>query len=322
MAADWTLTAGDTEPLLYDQLEYSNSEPANLEGATVKFILRSPTATEPVKLMGEVVVVNAAEGKLYYAPSKADTVNIGNYMANWHVTFAGGEEQTFPTVGYLWLQIQPALTTKGTAQIIGLPEVIDRCQIPPGDRVQDDKLLEWIAGAQILIENETGPILGQKFDEFYEGGHSTIALRNVPSYGYGTSPIFMVIAVSEYRGPIEYNLALVPTPTQGSVYSTMAHGELGTIVRRTSGGGTYPFWSDPSHPAQSVHVVYYVGQETVPANVQMAVVETLRWWWNTTQPSGRGFMTAADAETALPMVALPPHALRMLAPTKRPPVVA
>jgi hypothetical protein len=320
--ADWILVAGDSEPYLEEQFTYSNGEAVDIEGATIRFIVRSPTATEPVKLTGEIVITNAKEGKLYYAPTVADTTDIGNYMANWHVTFPGGEEQTFPTEGYLWLQIQPNLTANGAAQITGLPEVLDRLQIPSNDRAQDDKLLEWIAGVQILIENETGPILGQKYDEWYEGGHSTIALRNVPSYGYGTTPIFMVMAVSEYRGPIEYNLSLVATPTAGSVYSAMAHGELGTIVRRTSGGGTYPFWSDPSHPAQSVHVVYYVGQEKVPANVQMAVIETIKWWWLTSQPAGRGFMTAADAETALPMVALPPHALKMLAPTKRPPVCA
>jgi hypothetical protein len=103
----------------------------------------------------------------------------------------------------------------------------------------------------------------------------------------------------------------------------MGHGELGTIVRRTSGGGTCAFWDDPSHPEQSVHVVYYVGQEEVPENVNMAALETIRWWFTTTQQVGRGRQAAADAEVeGRPLVALPYHAEALLEPTRRAPVVA
>jgi hypothetical protein len=321
--ADWTTVAGDTEPLLAETLEYTDGEPVNLEGATVKLIVRSATATEPARTTGTVTVTGAAKGELYFAPSSLDTAKVDNYMVQWHVTFAGGEVQTFPTVGYLWWQVQPSLSTKGEPLLVGLGELKDRIQIPATDHAPDDKLREWLAGVRPLIENLTGPILSQVHDEWYEGGSSSIRLRNVPSYGFGTSPIFTLLAVSEYRGPIEYNLALVPTPTQGSVYSVMAHGELGTIVRRTAGGGTYAFWSDPSHPAQSVHVVYYVGQEQVPGNVKMAAVETLKWWWDSTQPQGIGFMTSADEQPqGRPMVDIPYHAEKMLAPTRRAPVCA
>jgi hypothetical protein len=319
---DFVLVSGDTEPILSDTLEYSSQEPVNLEGATVTFTLRSPTSTEPVKLTGTVTVQEAKTGKVFYTPTASDTGTTGNYMGSWHVKFAGGETQTFPTEGWLWVQIQPNLTNESAALLVGLDEVKDHLSIPAEDRTRDNSLQRFIKGATPLIEDLTGPILPRVYDEWHEGGHSTLSVRHRPSYGYGTSPIFELMAVSEYRGPIEYNLSLVPTPTAGTVYSVMGNEELGTIVRRTSGGGTVPFWSDPSHPSQSIHVVYYAGQKQTPDNVNMAVLETVAWWYRTTLPVGRGSQTQADEEGGRPMVSLPYHAEKMLAPTRRPPVCA
>jgi len=316
--ADWKVVAGDTEPLLYDQLEYANSEVVNLEGATVKFILRSLTAREPAPLSGEVVTVNAAEGKLYYAPSKADTSAPGNYLASWHVTFAGGEEQTFPTEGYLWLEVQPNLTTASTGMIVGLPEVLDRLQIPAQDRTQDAKLREWISAIGPLIEHVVGPITPRIYNEKFDGGSNIISLLHPPTFGYGTSPVLNILGASEFRGPIEYPLSLVANPVFGSIYSVEVNPQFGELTRRTAGGGVIAFM--PGRNA--VHVVYESSQAVIPGNVQMAAIETLRWWWQTTQPSGRGLMTAADAEVALPMTAIPPHAMKMLAPQRVHPAIA
>jgi hypothetical protein len=218
--------------------------------------------------------------------------------------------------------VQPSLTAKGIQQLVSLPEVKQHMYVGSVARTEDDVLVRMIEACRPLIEERTGPIIPTTYDEWYEGGTSSISLRHKPSYGYGTSPIFRILAVSEYRGPIEYNIAAVGTPTQGSVYSEMAHGELGTIVRRTSGGGTYEWWSDPSHPAQSVHVLYEVGQEQVPPNVRFAVCETVRWWVETTQPTGKGSQVMADMESMKPNVALPYHVTAMLQPTARHPSLA
>ncbi len=147
-------------------------------------------------------------------------------------------------------------------------------------------------------------------------------MRHKPSFGYGTTPILNLLAASEYRGPIEYNLSIVGTPTQGSVYSVMANSELGIECRRTSGGGTVPFWRDEHHPQQSIHLVYEAGQASVPSNVRRAAMETIRWWYETTMGVGRGSLTQADSEVIRPMVALPYHVEAMLAPTRRHPAFA
>lgn len=320
MPADYTLVQGDLLPILTDTLTYANGTVAEPE--SVVFTMRALTASEPVILAGASAVVSKAKGEVSFAPGTGDTATTGNYLANW-VAKIGGKQMSFPTQGYLWVTVQENLVTKGGAQIIGLPEVKDHLFIPANDRTHDETLLLMIEAVQPLIENLTGPILPQVYDEWYEGGHATISVRHKPSYGFGTTPVFNVMAVSEYRGPIEYNLSLVGTPTQGGVYSEMAHGQLGLIVRRTSGGGTSPFWRDPNHPAQSVHVTYQAGQERVPQNVTHAAKETIAWWYSTTQESGKGRNRPADFEQpGRPSVALPYHAEAMLAPTRRAPVVA
>jgi len=322
MPADWIINQGDTAPLFYDELTYDNGAKIDLTGATVTFVMRALTSNRPLSLTGKVTVITPAEGKVAYEPSAADSAVVGNYMTQWAIVFAGGEKMTVPTEGYSWVQVQENLSTEGGAQIVGLPEVKDYCNIREGDHTHDTFLVEAIGAVAPLIENLTGPILAKTYDEYYEGGHSTISLRHKPSFGYGTDPVLILMAVSEYRGPIEYELSIVPTPTQGSVYSVMANPELGTIVRRVSGGGTCPFWEDPEHPQQSVHVVYYAGQATVPPNVKQATLETIRWWHDTTQMTGKGSLAQADEEVIRPMVALPYHCEAMLAPTRRHPSLA
>ena len=54
---DFIIVSGDTEPRFKDQLEYSNGEKVNLEGAAVQFIMRSATSPEPVKLTGATTVL-------------------------------------------------------------------------------------------------------------------------------------------------------------------------------------------------------------------------------------------------------------------------
>lgn len=312
---------GDSGPAWLDTLTWGDGKPVNLEGCTVQFVLRSLSSNAPVQLTGQVEVPGPYTGSVLYQPSTQDTQSAGEYMACWVITFPNGRRETAPTEGYREVRIEPNLTAE-TQQLVSLPEVKQHLRLPPNDSTHDAELIGLIEDVQPLIEEHTGPIVPKVYDEWYEGGHSTISLRHKPSFGYGTTPLLRVMAVSEYRGPIEYNLAIVPTPTQGSVYSEMTHDELGLIVRRTSGGGTYSWWQDPSHPQQSVHVIYEAGQEVVPRNVARAAKEAIRWWWTTTMATGKGRETVADAETQLPLVALPYHVVAMLSPTRRHPSLA
>jgi|ERR1035437_845056 hypothetical protein len=319
MPADWTLPQGTLIPILEDTLTYSNGTIAEPE--SVEFVMRAITANEPVTLSGTAAVVSKVKGEVSYTPGTGDSDIPGNYLGQW-LAKVNKKPMMFPTTGYAWVTVPENLSTKGGATLVGLPEVLDHLKVPANDRIHDNTLLEYIEAVRPLIENLTGPIIPERYDEWYEGGHVSISLRHKPSFGYGTTPIFNVMAVSEYRGPIEYNLSLVGTPTQGSVYSGMSNDELGIIVRRSAGGASTPFWRDPNHPQQSVHVVYQAGQERVPANVRRAALETVRWWYQTTEAVGRGGLTRSDDEQIRPMVALPYHCEAMLAPTRRHPALA
>jgi|HubBroStandDraft_6_1064221.scaffolds.fasta_scaffold00417_2 hypothetical protein len=322
MSADFTIGQGDTSPILTDTLTYSNNQPANLTGATVTLIMRSPTAPSPVRLAGTVAITSPEKGEVSYTFTEQDTAEAGMYLASWEVVLGGGAKMRWPTDGYLTISVEPSITTVGVGTIIGLPEVLDRLNIPNPDRIHDAKLTEWIQALGPLIENLTGPIVPQVYDEWYAGGHTIISLRHRANAGYGTSPILNVLAVIEYRGPIAYDLLNVPTPAGGQVYSIMVNKELGYIARRTSGGGEMPFFHSSGHSDQNVNVRYEAGQESCPQNVKMAAVETLRWWWSTTQSVGRGSQVQADEKGVRPMVSLPYHAEAMLSPTRRAPSIA
>jgi hypothetical protein len=312
---------GDSGPAWLDILTWGDGKPVNLEGCTVQFVLRSLASRQAMQLTGTVEIPGPYTGQVAFSPSSQDTSVAGGYMAAWRITFPNGEVRTAPTEGYREVRIEQSLAEE-LRQLVSLTEVKRLLNIPDNDHVHDAELVGLIEDVQPLIEERTGPIIPQRYDEWYEGGHSTISLRHKPSFGFGTTPLLKVLAVSEYRGPIEYNLAIVPTPTQGSVYSEMTHDELGLIVRRTAGGGTGNWWHDPSHPQQSVHVIYQAGQEQVPRNVGRAAREAIRWWWMTTIAIGKGRETQADAEPQLPMVSLPYHVVAMLSPTRRHPSLA
>lgn len=321
MSADFTIGQGDTSPILSDTLTYTNNQPANLTGATVTLVMRSPTAPAPVRLAGTVAITNPAKGEVSYTFTERDTAEAGMYLASWEVVLGGGAKMRWPTDGYLTISVEPSIT-QGTGTIIGLPELLDRLQIPNYDRIHDAKLEEWIRSVAPLIEDLTGPIIPQVYDEWYAGGHTTISLRHRPNAGHGTTPILNVLAVIEYRGPIPYDLLNVPTPAGGQVYSIMVNKELGYIARRTSGGGSMPFYSDAEHADQQVNIRYEAGQESCPQNVKMATVETIKWWWLASQAQGKGGMTQFQDEPSRPMVSLPFHVEAMLAPTRKAPAIA
>ena len=316
MPADWTVKQGDTGPAFVQQLSYTDGTLANLAGAAVAFQVRSLSSAAVVALTGTTAVVTAASGIVSYTPSATDTATAGGYMAQWIVTFPGGTVQSWPTAGYLWVQVEPSLTAE-PQQLVSLPDVKEYLGMDRNQHDRDHELLTMIEGMRPQIEAITGPILPAIYDEKYDGGQNLISLRNRPSTGYGTSPLLTLIAASEFRGVTEFPLALVQNPTFGTIYSVELDPRLGTVTRRTAGGGTIAFMPGRN----TVHLVYQAGQNQVPANVRLACLEIIRVNFRTTAPAGRGRIAQEDAaiEAAAGKQAfsITPAARRMLAPTRR-----
>jgi hypothetical protein len=319
MPADFTIVSGDTSPVLTRALQYSDQTPVDLNGMTVALQMRSMTDAATVTLASAVVVTNAALGEVSYTFASADTAAPGNYLAKFVVT-AGSDTMSFPTDGYLWIEVQPSLGVE-PQQLVSLPDAKMELNIGAADRHVDFQLIRWIEAARPLVEHITGPILLQQFEEWHAGGQVFIMLRRRPSSAMGTSPIIIPIAVSEYNGPIEWPLSIVASPDRGQTYSCMFDQRLGMVVRRTAGGGVQAFPYGP----QAVHVIYQAGQATIPANVRQATIELLRENYMNMQQVGSGAQTVNDAMDVgyRPLVfGMSPAVKRLLMPNRRHPSIA
>jgi hypothetical protein len=319
-SADLFIRAGDTTPAFTDTILDSSGNAYNLAGKTVTFTLRSLQASAAVSLAGSVTVVNAATGQVSFGWGANDTANAGAglFNAEWRVTTDG---YTFPNDGYRTISIEQPLST-APQQLVSVSDVREYLNFPSTDRTQDAKIMRFIKAVRPVVEAITGPILLQTFEEWHDGGQHFIRVRRRPSTGYGTTPVFNLIACSEFRGPIEYTLAIVQDPAHGTIYSVMQDTK-GNVYRRSPGGGVIAF---PAMP-RSVHVWYQAGQSAIPENVYEGTLELIRINFQKTQQASRAF-AYSNQDTAVDMPGVPtgffvPGRVReLLAPTKRPPVVA
>jgi hypothetical protein len=117
--ADVWIKNDDTAPVVRATLTDGQGTPADLNGATVRFIMR------PIR--DSMVVVSAAAdndqngtgtdgtlGYVSYTWQAGDTTEPGGYYAEFEVTYAGGEIETFPNDGYLTVAILDDLETVGS----------------------------------------------------------------------------------------------------------------------------------------------------------------------------------------------------------------
>ncbi len=205
--------------------------------------------------------------------------------------------------------------------LVTLAMVKDYLNIQPADDNHDAKLTRAILTARPLVEAICGPIVPQTITEWHDGGTSAIQIRRRPSTAPGTSPILTLTSVTEYVGSTPHVLAIVADPSLGSMYSVMID-SIGTITRRTSGGGVGIF----SGGERSVEVVYIAGQAETPANVIDGTLELIAVNYVKTQPYGRGRMVVEDEnrEAAGPHMGwyIPGRVRQMLSPNRRAPSIA
>jgi hypothetical protein len=91
---------GDAGSKIRATLYGGDGQPADLTGASVRFLMRAPGATS-LKVSGTATVESAAAGVVSYTWQAQDLDTPGTYDAEWEVTYAGGAVQTFPSDRYL-----------------------------------------------------------------------------------------------------------------------------------------------------------------------------------------------------------------------------
>jgi hypothetical protein len=248
-------------------------------------------AASPVTVTGTVEITNWVTGAVQFVPAAADTSVAGDYIMNWVVTLRDTTTMKFPTDGFLWARINPSAAT-APQLIVPLPLVKEHLNIRGAERTRDERLMRLIGAITPLIEERIGPVVPRNFEEWHDGGNDMIELLRRPSSGFGSFPLLNLVAVSEFRGPVEYPLAVIQNPVFGSIYSVFLDPDAGTITRRSAGGAVTAFFPG----RQSVHVIYTAGQKQTPPNVIEAALECVRIAHQWTQPVGRGRMTQSDEQ--------------------------
>jgi hypothetical protein len=96
------------EALLKTQVEDQDPVPVDLTGASVVFKMQ-PSDGGPLKVNAPAVILDALTGNVEYQWIPADTDTVGSYLAEFEVTFLSGKLLSFPTVGYLTVQVVPSI---------------------------------------------------------------------------------------------------------------------------------------------------------------------------------------------------------------------
>jgi hypothetical protein len=92
------------QALLKTQVESDDPLPVDLTGATVVFKMQ-PSDGGPLKVSAPAVINNALTGDVQYEWVPADTDTVGAYLAEFEATFLSGDKLSFPTVGFLQVNV-------------------------------------------------------------------------------------------------------------------------------------------------------------------------------------------------------------------------
>jgi hypothetical protein len=106
MSELFTLTAGDTVPNLQAVLADSEGDAIDLTDASVQFHLAEPRGGDTI-IDEPADVIDATSGLVRYRWHVDDTDEPGRYRAEFEVTYANDDVETFPNDGFHDVVIKP-----------------------------------------------------------------------------------------------------------------------------------------------------------------------------------------------------------------------
>lgn len=110
---DFAIGQNDTLPSIQATLYIGGLAVDLTQAAGVEFFMAPavngvPTGSPTVD--AAAAIASAASGVVRYDWAAGDTATAGDYVAKWRVTWiAGGKTQSFPTVGYHAITVEPDL---------------------------------------------------------------------------------------------------------------------------------------------------------------------------------------------------------------------
>ena len=94
----------DTTPSLRADLKNGSGDSVDLLDATVRFHMREIGSTNIV-IDADATVISEAGGTVQYDWVAGDTADVGAYQAEFEVTYPDGTIETFPSAGYIRVEI-------------------------------------------------------------------------------------------------------------------------------------------------------------------------------------------------------------------------
>jgi uncharacterized protein YfaS (alpha-2-macroglobulin family) len=103
----FTIKQSDTSPSIRATLQNASGVAVNLNGATVRFHMKSVDGT--LVIDRAMTITTAASGIVTYNWQAGDTSTAGTYFAEFEVTYSDLSVETFPNTGNLPIVITPEL---------------------------------------------------------------------------------------------------------------------------------------------------------------------------------------------------------------------
>lgn len=94
----------DTSPFMTATLKDASDNAVDILGSSVQFHMRAVGSTT-VKVDAAAVVTDGENGAVKYEWATGDTDTVGQYQAEFEVTYAGGKIETFPNNSYILVQV-------------------------------------------------------------------------------------------------------------------------------------------------------------------------------------------------------------------------
>lgn len=257
--------------------------------ATVALTVTAPdgTTTSPT------VVATAAPVYSSIVP----TPMVGTYLLTW--VASGAVVDVFVDQ---FTVVAPSLS------LISFSELKDQLNIDAADKTGDAKLRRFMQSAADVVQNITGPMLGQVRTEYFDGNRSTIVL--MPRW------VQSITTITENLGTTVFTLTEQPLASGSSGQYGYTWDRLTNKITRRSSGLTAWFPAGDGNVA----VTYKMGISPLPQDITDATGVIIEHWWSHGQQAfNTSYSTSGgnDDEIATASVmgyAIPYAAMTMLEP--------
>lgn len=112
------IVQGDTAPPISSKLSDEDGYVDLSNASNIRFHMEDRFQRIQLEddLTGRVNILNESLGKVEYVWRARDTLDVGTYKAEWEVLYDDGTIETFPTDGYIDIEITEQISTGASSE--------------------------------------------------------------------------------------------------------------------------------------------------------------------------------------------------------------